>query len=322
MSLQKRCENIVAVIIDEFSMISGREYFFVDSRLQQGYNNALPFGGIPIAWVGDPGQIPPVGGLSSSCNTTSKNIPISGTSLSGHLSYMRIKTVMKLTDVVRQNGPYMQLLLRLRDGKSTEDDWRLLMETCTIPYLTEERIQKFNSNNSIWLFNTNKENYSHNIKQLKLIGNPIILVKAEHDSISSVGKSTETARKLSPKMYLCIDAKIMLLWNINISVGLVNGSTGIVKEFIYEDNHVAPNLPTYIIIHFDDYTGPPFFTGEGQEKWVPVEPETFKWGGKDEDDHFRKQFPICLAWALTTWKSQGMLSYDRQKGRRVDKLKS
>lgn len=49
MSLQKRCENIVAIIIDEFSRISGREYFVVDSRLQQGYNNALPFGGIPIA---------------------------------------------------------------------------------------------------------------------------------------------------------------------------------------------------------------------------------------------------------------------------------
>ena len=118
----------------------------------------MPFGGIPIAWIGDPGQIPPVGGLYSWCNTTSKNIPISGTSLSGHLSYMRIKTVMKLTDIVKQNGPYMQLLLRLRDGKSTEDDWRLLMETCTIPYLKEERIQKFNSNDSIWLFNTNKEN--------------------------------------------------------------------------------------------------------------------------------------------------------------------
>ena len=56
----------------------------------------------------------------------------------------------------------------------------------------------------------------------------------------------------------------MLLWIINISVRLVNGSTAIVKEFNYGDNHVVPNLPTYIIIHFDDYTGPPFITGEGQ----------------------------------------------------------
>ena len=48
----------------------------------------------------------------------------------------------------------------------------------------------------MWLFNTNKENDQHNIKQLKLIDNPIVLINAEHDSFSSVGKSTESARKL------------------------------------------------------------------------------------------------------------------------------
>ena len=117
----------------------------------------------------------------------------------------------------------------------------------------------------MWLFNTNKENDQHNIKQLKLIDNPIVLINAEHESFSSVGKSTESARKLSPNLYLCIDAKIMLLRNFKISVVLVNGSIGTIKEFIYDDNVNAPNLPQYLIRKFDDYTGPPFFTGEGQE---------------------------------------------------------
>jgi hypothetical protein len=122
----------------------------------------------------------------------------------------------------------------------------------------------------MWLFNTNKENNAHNVKKLKLIDNPIVLIKAEHDSFSSVGKSTESARKLSPNSNSCIDTKIMLLRNINISVGLVNGSIGTVKEVIYDDNVNAPNLPQYLIVQLNDYTGPPFFTGEGQEKWVPM----------------------------------------------------
>jgi hypothetical protein len=148
-------------------------------------------------------------------------------------------------------------------------------------------------------FNTNKENNTHNINLLKLMEQPIIDV--------SVGKATESCRKLAPKLYLCIGAKIILLWNVNISIGLVHGSTGIAKyNFVfYEDIH-APSLPTAIILEFLDYSGPPYFTGIGQDKWVPIYPETSKWGGAGDEDHFRIQFPICLAWALTVWKSQGM----------------
>ena len=98
----------------------------------------------------------------------------------------------------------------------------------------------------------------------------------------------------------------MLLWNINISVGLVNGSVGIIKDFIYLKNQKAPNLPHIIIISFNDYSGPPSFNGVGQEKWVAIEAEKYKWGGKEDSDHYRKQFPIHLAWALTIWKCQGL----------------
>jgi hypothetical protein len=219
---------------------------------------------------------------------------------------MGIKAVCNLTECVRQRGEYMEILLRLRNGETTENDWKTLMENCTNNYLTPEKIARFHSSETIWLFNTNKENHIHNIKQLKSLLKPIILIKAEHDCVSSMGKTPDAAKKLSSTLYLAIDAKIMLLWNVNLSAGLVNGSTGVIKDFIYAEGKKAPDLPTYIVIEFDDYFGPKYFSKPGQEKWVPIEPEIAKWGGQSEEDHFRKQFPITLAYALTVWKCQGL----------------
>ena len=236
----------------------------------------------------------------------SSNIPIGGIVREGHLLYMGINAVCNLTECVRQRGVYMEILLRLRNGETTENDWNVLMENCTNNNLTPEQIARFHSSETIWLFNTNKENHIHNIKQLKSLNQPIILMKAEHDCVSSIGKAPDAAKKLSSTLYLAINAKIMLLWNVNLSSGLVNGSTGTIKDFIFVEGQKAPELPANIVIEFDDYINPKYFTTPGQEKWVPIEPETAKWGGQSEEDHFRKQFPITLAYALTVWKCQGL----------------
>ena len=89
-------------------------------------------------------------------------------------------------------------------------------------------------------------------------------------------------------------------------LGLVNGSTGIIIDFVYFTKK-APDLPEYIIINFPEYTGPAFFDGTERSTWVPLYPETVEWQDySDKKAHFRTQYPISLAWALTTWKAQGM----------------
>jgi hypothetical protein len=131
---------------------------------------------------------------------------------------------------------------------------------------------------------------------------PICCIEAEHDKASSSSKSTEQCRRLPAKHYVALGAKVMLLWNICTTKGLVNGSLGTVVDIIYKEGDNAPCLPLYLIIEFPDYKGPPFFNGIGREQWVPIRPEIYEF----DDNGYRKQFPVSLSWALTAWKAQGL----------------
>ena len=120
-------------------MVKSLDLYWVHRRLQQALQNTEPFGGIPICLVGDPGQLPPVGGLSMWLRRTSTGTQVTGNTLQGHLLYYGITTVMKLTDILRQQGPFLNICLRLRDGLTTTEDWEYLMDKCTEQNMTEQK---------------------------------------------------------------------------------------------------------------------------------------------------------------------------------------
>jgi hypothetical protein len=170
---------------------------------------------------------------------------------------------------------------------------------------SQERLASFHSSETTWIFETNDACNTKNIDQLKRLRTPINCIQAEHDDNRFRSKGSEYCRRLVDKLYLAVGAKVMLLWNINLAHGLVNGSNGEVIDFIYTDGEKAPQLPFAIIINFPDYTGPPFFSEAGREKWVPLLAQTYEFT-EGFKSHFRKQFPISLSWALTAWKAQGL----------------
>ena len=297
------CKHLIGVVMDEYSMLSSAQMYWLSSRLSQGvaYNGDGYFGGVPIAFFGDPGQLAPVGGAQLWAGKTSEGKPLGALATIGHQIYMKIQSVTWLTHVRRQKGEFREVLGRLRDGKNTEADWLYLNTHCALENFSPEKRLTFNSSETTWIYETNIECHKKNCQQLLHLRMPVCCIEAEHDSSSSARKSTEQCRRLASKLYLATGAKIMLLWNICTSKGLVNGSIGTLVDIIYKEGACAPSLPQFLIIEFPDYNGTPFFSGNGREKWIPLRPEQY-----DFENHYRKQFPISLSWALTAWKAQGL----------------
>ena len=70
---------------------------------------------------------------------------------------------------------------------------------------------------------------------------------------------------LPRRLELAIGAQVLLLHNLAVEHGLMNGSQGTVVDIIFaagdHPNHdrVANRMPSAIVIDFSGYTGPPFF---------------------------------------------------------------
>ena len=300
-------KHLIGIVMDEYSMISSLQMYWASDRVQQAtFNSDQYFGGVPTVIFGDAGQLPPVGGTQLWVSKTSTGKPLGPLAMNGHTLYKSIETVMSLTEVKRQRGFFKEFLLRLRNGANTEEDWRRLNSQCSIEAMTREQVEAFQDADTIFLYSTNEACRIKNTERLIALNQPIVLLTAEHDDdAKSCRKSADAAKSLQRHLLCSVGSKVMLLWNIALPIGLVNGSSGVVIDFVYITTH-APELPAFIIIEFPDYTGPPFFQGLERSKWVPLPPSTAEWYGGDGTMHFRRQFPISLAWALTTWKAQGM----------------
>ncbi|KAF8181770.1 hypothetical protein BJ912DRAFT_797357, partial [Pholiota molesta] len=122
----------------------------------------LPFGNINLIVAGDFTQLPPVGEtrLYARIDTgkTQSSSSRGQETVFGKLLWLSFKTVVILTESMRQSGPenarLVELLNRLREGRCTDDDFNLLstrvLENVTIdwsewknvPIIISENAQK------------------------------------------------------------------------------------------------------------------------------------------------------------------------------------
>ena len=283
--LQMKLDGKSYIIIDEMSMMGHRMLSWLDDRLRAGTGHQdKPFGGLSIILLGDFGQLPPVGD-----RPMYKAGSGSRASDHGHMLYSSFNTVVILDQVMRQVGEsataFRALLMRMRDGNVTEDDWQLLLQHSTT------NVDMSNFSNAIRLFFDRKSVAEYNFEKLRQNQQPIAKIQAKNSGAGASAATSDVAGGLEAVLYLAKKAEVMLTSNLWAEVGLCNGSFGVVEQFWFAENLGPPNLPICIIVHFPGYTGPQCFPN--CEKCVPVPPKVFDWV---EDGKYltRQQVPLRL----------------------------
>lgn len=271
----KRIRECTHLIIEEVSMIDNVVIDFLNRLFKRVRNNSKYFmGGITVILSGDLLQLPPV---SCSLHKDDRIKSII------HARCWNKFRVHYLTTSYRQSDPkFLQLLNRLRKGTINSDDKKLL----------QSRVKPKASDGikALELYGSNRQVDAKNKQMLeKLSGEPYVYYA--NDSSSNTRLDSKAIRSMNDKhtMYKSVlnlkkNARVMLLKNLDVTVGLVNGALGTVLKC----------TDSYITVAFDN--------GDLIRN-IPKDIQSYEYL---KHKYMRQQFPLTLAYACTIHKSQGL----------------
>ena len=194
--MQQSLGGMRYLVIDEMSMVGRKTFGQIDKCLRQVFPHRADqlFGGCSCLLFGDFGQLPPV--MDLPLYTT-----VSRTALSdlGSSAYQLFDRSVVLDQVMRQSGEdndqvvFRNILLHLRDGQVTQEDWQYLMNQT--PAQVED-LQQFRT--ALHLYPTIEAVAEYNVTKLHANGQPIATVKALHTGANASKASPDDAAGLQP----------------------------------------------------------------------------------------------------------------------------
>ncbi|EZA54089.1 ATP-dependent DNA helicase PIF1 [Ooceraea biroi] len=255
------------LVIDEISMVDGEFFDKIEAVARHVRRTERPFGGIQLILCGDFFQLPPV------CKTNDRAkfcFQSEAWQKCVHFNY-ELQTVHRQKDAA-----FVKILNSIRIGRVTDDIVETLRETA------KQRIES-NGVLATRLCSHVKEADEINEFQLNELTGETKTYTAS-DSDTSMTHTLDQQLAIPGKLVLKVGAQVMLLKNINLNSGLVNGARGVVVSF----KNDVPVVQLRSGMHY--------------------EAKTEKWTIKTTSGVLihRKQIPLKLAWAFSIHKSQGL----------------
>lgn len=264
-------KTLDCIIIDEVSMINPSLFLLFDSIARFQRENENIFGGLQIIFIGDFFQLSPI----------PEKIAISNKGYIFETDLWKIMniTICKLTTIKRQSSELLiNALNDIRIGKFSKSAKQLIEICSQNTYIPNKRYVK--------LFSLNVDKNVANDTELGKLNTPFRKYKS-----FDVGDSKYlTGCKAEHEIVLKEQCSVMLLHNLDVSLGLCNGSIGKVISFGLD------GLP---LIQFNN----------GEQRII----EPYTWNiteptlsGKIKIVASRKQIPLAVAYSITAHKSQGL----------------
>ncbi len=276
-------ECLGALIIDEVSMVTPDLVDCISNSLQQARGDPRPFGGIPVVFVGDLLQLPPVvrdPEVARYYTDRYRTPYFFSADVFKNEKMLRIQ----LTKVFRQTDlEFIELLDRIRLNSDHRDAVARINRECY-------RDREPNPEPSLFLVPTNAAARGINSQNLNVLDSPIM----EFDAIVEGNFDVQRDRFQAPhRLQLKVGAQVIFVKNnkpywLNGTLGRVTSIDEVYLrvELAKSGNTVTVERATWEKIQYEyDPT---------EKRIVSKVVGTFK------------QFPVTLGWAITIHKSQGM----------------
>ena len=298
--LQHELRELRVLVIDEKSFIGAYYMYQLNCRLQQIFASDRPFGGLSIVLMGDFAQLSPVGDKALYLPSGGGKWTVQ--QLAGHAAYTdNFTSVICLEASVRQGSDpaFRDLLQQMAKGPLTDAQVNMLMARRADCAPNRDRFA-----NATLLAAYKKDYAAHNRARIASLDTPKVLVRARNEPAAASRAVSDTASGLHNSLLLARGMQVMLTSNLDLPLGLTNGTVGTVVGILYfKDPAEHPDEIPEVLVHFPGYLGESVLPDRDRVYVVGAKQATWQDGrGKEMS---RWMLPLVPAYGMSIHKSQG-----------------